>query len=433
MNHSNKVPHHALFPLFGLCVLFVLLGAITAHATTYYVSTAGNDSNPGTLSQPFKSFAQGVSKLQPGDTLYIRGGLYTERIDLAKPNKTGTEGNYITIAGYPGETITIRYADTAEHTSGAISARGNRGYFIFENLVIDAVNGSKYSGWAIRDGNHHFILRNIEIKNQKYNGLYISANDVQIINCKIHDAMPASTIFGQGSFYYGIYAHDGSNILIDGNEVYHNSGGGIHAYPGPIDNLVIRNNSVHDNNFVFNSKIGGIITYGNPITAISNTQIYNNLVYNNGSDPSAGNATGIRIDASNVKVWHNTVYGNNRYGITVGTNMANVVVQNNIIYNNADGNLINASPGTIYDHNLATDPKFLRADAFDFRLHPYSPAIRRGVTLNEVSTDIRGRSRWKGLANDRKNGAEGIYDIGAYAEDILDSKSPNPPQNVSAR
>ena len=68
-----------------------------------------------------------------------------------------------------------------------------------------------------------FILRNLEIKNFTFNGLYIAgANDIRVINCVIHDQIPWSDKPGGGGRFYGIYFHDGTNGLIEGNEIYNN-------------------------------------------------------------------------------------------------------------------------------------------------------------------------------------------------------------------
>src|SRR5579859_6230858 len=49
-----------------------------AQGNSYYVSTSGSDTNPGTLSSPFKTIAKGVSAVNAGDTLYIVSGTYNE-------------------------------------------------------------------------------------------------------------------------------------------------------------------------------------------------------------------------------------------------------------------------------------------------------------------------------------------------------------------
>src|SRR6185503_20939099 len=101
--------------LLTLWILFMPLGAITAEAATYYVATTGNDAHVCTTAQtittPKRTIKSGVKCLKPGDKLYIRAGTYTEQIDLQGPNITGTAGNYVTIAGYPGEKPTVRYSE----------------------------------------------------------------------------------------------------------------------------------------------------------------------------------------------------------------------------------------------------------------------------------------------------------------------------------
>src|SRR4029453_16677762 len=58
------------------------LAAIAPPATgkAYYVATNGNDSDSGTIKQPFRTIRRGITSLAAGDTLYIRSGTYDERI-----------------------------------------------------------------------------------------------------------------------------------------------------------------------------------------------------------------------------------------------------------------------------------------------------------------------------------------------------------------
>lgn len=398
-DYSNKLKRYFIFPVYGVIFLFTLLGPITTQAATYYVSLSGSDSNPGTLSQPFRTFLRAVKPLHPGDTLYIRGGVWTQRLDLQANNTSGTSSAWVKIAGYPGETVTLRYADPVINDYGPIKARGTRGYLIFENLIIDGTNDSQDTKWQIRDGNHHFTLRNLEIKNFTSSGLFVQGNDVQIINCKIHD--------NKGARYYGIYFSTGSNGLIQGNRIYNNSGGGLHIYPGPISNMTIRGNSIYNNSTVSNTDVGGIIVQGTSSRSISGTRIYNNLIYRNGSS-SAGRTSGILISyyTASTKVWNNTVYGNKEYGIHVGFNSTTTStdVKNNIAYGNGKGNYINKATNTTYNNNLTTDPKFVSASSNNFQLQSSSPAANKGVVLSSVPNDYRNIPRPKGTS----------YDIGGF-------------------
>ncbi|PSJ19382.1 DUF5123 domain-containing protein, partial [Halomonas sp. ND22Bw] len=56
----------------------------------------------GTLESPFASLEYAHDKAQPGDTILLRGGVYTplSSIDLTKD---GVSGKSITVASYAGE------------------------------------------------------------------------------------------------------------------------------------------------------------------------------------------------------------------------------------------------------------------------------------------------------------------------------------------
>ena len=46
----------------------------------YFVSTTGSDSNPGTLSSPWKTISKAAATVPSGSTVYVRGGVYNERV-----------------------------------------------------------------------------------------------------------------------------------------------------------------------------------------------------------------------------------------------------------------------------------------------------------------------------------------------------------------
>src|SRR5262249_45994072 len=153
----------------------------------------------------------------------------------------------------------------------------------------------------------------------------------------------------------------GANGVIDGNEIHNNPGGGIHAYPGTISNLIIRDNRIYYNNTMTTSNVEGIIVYRGSINGVTQTvngvAIYNNIVYKNSI--SGGTSGGIRVSngAAGTKVWNNTVYGNKGWGINVQTTATvDTVVQNNIVFANTSGQIANGGTSTILNTNLTSDP-----------------------------------------------------------------------------
>jgi len=71
----------------------------------HFVDTVrGDDANAGNEESPWKTLKYSVRKLQPGDTLYLREGVYYETASLTR---SGTEESPITIRSYPGETVIL--------------------------------------------------------------------------------------------------------------------------------------------------------------------------------------------------------------------------------------------------------------------------------------------------------------------------------------
>jgi hypothetical protein len=86
----------------------MLASASAAHAATYYVSTAGNDSNTGTLALPFRTIQKAANLMRAGDTCFIRAGTYRETIT---PANSGASNSPITFDAYPNERAIITGAN----------------------------------------------------------------------------------------------------------------------------------------------------------------------------------------------------------------------------------------------------------------------------------------------------------------------------------
>lgn len=93
--------------------ILVTFIAVFLRATTYYVATNGNDNNNGTsLSIPFATWQKGINEAYPGDTIFVRGGVYylygndpfVEVNPTRHPipqGRTGTKANPICFWAYP--------------------------------------------------------------------------------------------------------------------------------------------------------------------------------------------------------------------------------------------------------------------------------------------------------------------------------------------
>jgi hypothetical protein len=80
--------------------------AVTAEATTFYVSPTGNDRNPGTSLEPFRSVQAGVDALAaPGDRLVLKAGRYVGPVLVRQ--KHGTQASPIIIEGELQASVSI--------------------------------------------------------------------------------------------------------------------------------------------------------------------------------------------------------------------------------------------------------------------------------------------------------------------------------------
>ena len=50
---------------------------------SFYVSTTGNDSNSGTIDSPWRTIQHAANSVQAGDTVYVRGGVYSESVNIS--------------------------------------------------------------------------------------------------------------------------------------------------------------------------------------------------------------------------------------------------------------------------------------------------------------------------------------------------------------
>jgi parallel beta-helix repeat protein len=314
-------------------ILGLFLGGVLAPwaaiAATYYVATNGNDADRGTQEQPFQTIRQGLNVMEAGDTLYIRGGTYTEGIDSNYQRiPTGTSwSDAPLIAAFPGETAVL-----APGGGGDIINLPNESdhYIVFDGLVVDGTGVSKSVLSIGAVGGHHIRFQNMEMKNSHGSIVWLWGSYIEVINSKISNSQD----------WYGVYLV-GNNNVIDGNEISNNAGYAIHIYdarfPNPsTDNHVVSNNTMYNNGFV---NFTAAITVGEG----SDCLIYSNVIHDNfgGID--------VYKNGTNEQIENNTLY-NNGWGIAIFESSTGAIVKDNILYQNAT-TIDNRGVGTILENN----------------------------------------------------------------------------------
>ncbi len=145
-------------------IIVIILIAISSiiSAKDYYVSPSGSNSNPGTISQPFKTIGYAESKMAGGDILFVHNGIYNEKI--AFDGVSGTAEDPTIIMAYPGDTPVI------------------------DGEGIHLGNGSALV--MMWDDYAHIV--GFEIRNSMQNGIISIGTNCLISNCKIHDCQQAA-------------------------------------------------------------------------------------------------------------------------------------------------------------------------------------------------------------------------------------------------
>ena len=90
--------------------------AFAACATEYFVEKGGDDDNPGSRMQPFKTIQRAAGVMLPGDVCTVSRGLYHETV---RPARSGRPDSPIRFQAAPGESVTISGADELSGLSPA--------------------------------------------------------------------------------------------------------------------------------------------------------------------------------------------------------------------------------------------------------------------------------------------------------------------------
>ncbi|HEU5073294.1 MAG TPA: hypothetical protein VFU02_03960, partial [Polyangiaceae bacterium] len=123
-------------------------------AAEYYASPSGT--GDGTFGSPFSLF-QATSTAQAGDTVYLRGGIYTGTL---RPANSGSSEAWITFAAHPGELPIFDGAGSGGTGVGSSTAQ----YIRFVGIVARNYSSTGFgNGWTssscspASNGNLQFI------------------------------------------------------------------------------------------------------------------------------------------------------------------------------------------------------------------------------------------------------------------------------------
>jgi hypothetical protein len=262
------------------------LFSVPVFAQDYYVCNNGSDSNSGTLESPWATFDYAISKfrtMNAGDSiLFCRGGKFTSSYPrIYNLNFTaslpGTIADYtpasgaqelpIILGGLSGA-LNFQEGGNADHDEGYevknLSIQGigdGNGIFLFNDVDFVTIDGVIVDGFNIgvhsaaanapNEGanrvNEHITLKNSQIINNKGQGWlgggdYVEIDGNKFINNGFNEAIRNHNIYGAGF----------NHTVISNNELYKSAvidgmcRGVSLVVHGVVDDLVIRNNWVHE-------------------------------------------------------------------------------------------------------------------------------------------------------------------------------------------
>jgi parallel beta-helix repeat protein len=147
--------------------------------TYYYVSTDGNDDDPGTEAQPWRTIQKAAETLVAGDTVYIKAGTYQERVI---PQNSGSAGNYIVYAAYPGHTVTIDGASIIVPEWGGLFEIVDKSYIRVSGLRIMNAGPNLHNPGILVDESSHIIIEKNYIYHTSDSGIGVWSSDDVIVD-----------------------------------------------------------------------------------------------------------------------------------------------------------------------------------------------------------------------------------------------------------
>lgn len=249
-----------------LCACLPLLYG-TAHATDFYAAPDGFAGGDGTIERPWNlgSALKGVAAVRPGDTIWLRGGVY-RAYDV--PSKyfsalEGAENLPITVRQFPGERAIVDGSIT-QLTGGWVNYWG---FEIMNTLParITDETGPFPTAFKSPDGRGN----NVDLT---VSGFDLRAPNVKLINMIIHDSIGGGIVVNSAAINPEIY----------GTFSFHNGWQGAdrghgHGFYG--QNVSPSVALVRDNLFFSNFALGAQVTGTGPV--VDNFRFEGNVFFFN--------------------------------------------------------------------------------------------------------------------------------------------------------
>jgi len=332
----------------------------------YHVATNGNDGNPGSQAQPFRTIVKALQTAGSGDAILVRGGNYSEGAvdDQGNPadhrSLVLTQSNFA-LCAVSEETVTV--SPRAGVFTYGMEITGN-------NVLVDGINLSGYPTSLIQLGTgtplQNILLKNMTLTasgnagkdgiatyNSQVNGLLISnvivKNAFIGIQCNqgpcrnwrldrvkvVNDPSQGDT--GQDA----IAIENGDNFLLSNVEVTGAAGDGL-DFKG--SNVAVFNANVHHNR-------------RNGVKFWQGGDLVNSFVVNHGADAAVVFDHGGTYRILNSLIAYEN-FGGTSYTLTAGYDQPNdplnFSIINSVFFNNAGAIWVSPATQVTLQNNLFT-------------------------------------------------------------------------------
>lgn len=201
-----------------ITLVFTLISQI-AYCRDYYVSPDGNDSDTGTMHDPFKTISKAIVQSHSGDNIFLREGLYSHSQTIYIYNN-GLAGKMITLQAYENEIPILDFNNVADDAKG-IALIGN--YWHLKNLIIRYAGDNGLSVYG-----SHNIIEQIAAHNNGDSGLRLHTD-------ASYNLIKKCDLFSNGDNGLRVY---GSHNILEQITTHKNGDTGLHLHTGASYNLI---------------------------------------------------------------------------------------------------------------------------------------------------------------------------------------------------
>jgi len=373
MKIINIVSMFLLICLTGACEKEKQFSA-PIHKDVYYVATNGNDSNLGTYEQPWATWQKAFTNAGPGDTIYIRGGVYyadnNDEYGAYIENVKGDKLNPVCIFNYPGEVpiLDCSKINTTSPKKGILLY--NCAYYHLKGLIITGVSqnstNSEVMGFAFEKGGPYTVEQCISHGNQGAGFEGYDLDSIYLIKCDSFDNFDRFTSDysgGQADGFVFCFASKKSYTYYSECRSWFNSDDGYDCWQN--EGVVVFDRCWAFNNGRADGDGGGFklgrtdgVPMSKPQRILKNCMAFGNRFI--GFNQNNGNI--------GMVFYNNIAFDNDHTGFAIGQYKNEIIVRNNISYkdgtvgefllSNNDHNSWNTSLGV-----TVTDADFISIDS----------------------------------------------------------------------